>query len=128
MQRALDQDPTVYQYDEIYDDMSQKKQELEHLKVSPEKKPKYIHNLLKTAEKRKKENERRLERQIQKEREAEGDMFKDKEEFITSSYKQKLEEFKKAEEEEKKMEYLECEFSCWFFSQQPYIHNEKITS
>lgn len=107
MQRALQQDPTVYQYDEVYDEMTLKK-ESEQNKVNVEKKPKYIHNLMKTAEKRKKENERRLERQIQKEREAEGDMFKDKEEFITSSYKQKLEEFKKAEEEEKKMEFIEC--------------------
>lgn len=114
MQRALEQDPTVYQYDEVYDDMTQKKQEMELSKVNPEKKPKYIQNLLKTAEKRKKENERRLERQIQKEREAEGDMYKDKEEFITSSYKQKLEEFKKAEEEEKKMEYIECKFHIKF--------------
>ena len=29
MQRALQQDPTVYQYDEIYDEMNQKKQENE---------------------------------------------------------------------------------------------------
>lgn len=114
LQRALDEDPTIFQYDEVYDEMAERKQELEASKVEPEKKPKYIQALLKTADRRKKENERRLERQIQKEREAEGDMYKDKEEFITSAYKQKLEEFKKAEEEERKMEYIECKFECRF--------------
>lgn len=36
-----------------------------------------------------------------------GDMYKDKESFITSAYKKKLEEMKKLEEEEKREEYLE---------------------
>ena len=69
--------------------------------------PRYIQALLQTAEKRKKENERRIERQVQKEREEEGTEFADKESFVTASYRQKLEEFKKQEEEEKRMERLE---------------------
>lgn len=36
-----------------------------------------------------------------------GDMYKDKESFVTSAYKKKLEEMKKLEEEEKREEYLE---------------------
>lgn len=36
-----------------------------------------------------------------------GDKFKDKESFVTSAYKKKLEEMKKLEEEEKREEYLE---------------------
>ena len=48
--------------------------------------PKYINNLLKFAEARKKEDERRIERQVQKEREAEGDEFADKDAFVTSAY------------------------------------------
>lgn len=36
-----------------------------------------------------------------------GDMYKDKESFVTSAYKKKLEELKKLEEEEKREEYLE---------------------
>jgi coiled-coil domain-containing protein 55 len=63
--------------------------------------PKYIENLLKTAEKRKMENERRVERQVQKEREEEGLEFKDKEEFVTSAYRAKLEEFRLQEERER---------------------------
>lgn len=37
-----------------------------------DKKPKYITKLLAAADRRKRENERRIERQVQKEREAEG--------------------------------------------------------
>lgn len=106
MNRALEQDPTVYQYDEVYETI--KKKETEVNKPKAERKVKYMDALLKTADRRKKETERRTERLVQKEREAEGEMFKDKEEFITSSYRQKLEEMKKAEEEENKMEYIEC--------------------
>ena len=41
---------------------------------------------MKSAAMRKREQERRLERKIQKEREAEGDEYEDKEAFVTSSY------------------------------------------
>ena len=104
-ERALEEDPTIYQYDEIYStlhvDPKVKKEE------KKKEKPKYITNLLKTAERRKKENELRIERSVQKEREAEGEMFKDKEKFVTASYKAKLQEMKTLEEEEKEMDRLE---------------------
>lgn len=69
--------------------------------------PKYISNLLKTAEARKIEQERRTERKVQKEREAEGDMFSDKEAFVTPTYRAKLAELKKLEEEERLRELRE---------------------
>jgi coiled-coil domain-containing protein 55 len=106
IQRALEQDSTVFQYDEVYDQIEQKKQESSQAKVQ-EKKPKYIQQLLHTAERRKIENERRIERQVQKEREAEGEEFKDKETFVTSAYKKKLEEFAKMDEEQKRQDMLE---------------------
>lgn len=105
--KAMAEDPTVYQYDELYEDMDSKRKESKVAKSKEERKPKYIEKLLETAEKRKKEQERRIERQVQKEREAEGEMYKDKEAFVTSAYRAKLEEMKKAEEEEKREEYLE---------------------
>lgn len=106
--RALEEDPTIFQYDELYDDMENKRKEAKiTTKTAEEKKPKYIKTLLETAEKRKREYERRIERQVQKERDAEGEMYKDKESFVTSAYKQKLEEMQQAEEEEKRAEYLE---------------------
>lgn len=107
MQKALQEDPTIYQYDEVYDNMERTKTQLREAKHE-KKRPKYIENLLKAAERRKKEQEYRIERMVQKEREAEGSMFADKESFVTSAYRAKLEEFKKMEEEESRMDNLEA--------------------
>ena len=107
MQKALQEDPTIYQYDEVYDNMERTKTQLREAK-NEKKRPKYIENLLKAAERRKKEQEYRIERMVQKEREAEGSMFADKESFVTSAYRAKLEEFKKMEEEESRMDNLEA--------------------
>ncbi|XP_076767164.1 uncharacterized protein LOC143433616 [Xylocopa sonorina] len=107
MQKALKEDPTIFQYDEVYDDMEKTKEQSKA--VSDEKKkPRYIQNLLKAAERRKKEQEYRIERMVQKEREAEGEMFADKESFVTSAYRAKLEEFKRMEEEESEMDRIEA--------------------
>ena len=40
--------------------------------------------------------------QVQKEREAEGEEFADKESFVTSAYRKKMEEMAKEEEEEER--------------------------
>ncbi|EZA54201.1 Coiled-coil domain-containing protein [Ooceraea biroi] len=107
IQKALNEDPTIYQYDEVYDDMECTKSKSE-INKQKEKKPRYIQNLLKTAERRKKEQEHRIERMVLKEREAEGDMYADKESFVTATYRTKLEEFKKMEEEDARMSRLEA--------------------
>jgi len=107
IKKALDEDPTIYQYDEVYDDLERKDQS-DSASKQKEKKSKYIQKLLKTAERRKKEQEHMIERMVQKEREAEGEMYADKESFVTSAYRAKLEEFKKMEEEEAKMDRLEA--------------------
>nr|CAG4648870.1 EOG090X0D2W [Polyphemus pediculus] len=104
--KALTEDPTVFQYDELYDEMQQKKEEKKP--VQTEKKPKYIKQLLRSAEQRKIETEQRTERKVQKERENEGDMFNDKESFITPAYKAKLAELKKVEEEERLKDHMEA--------------------
>lgn len=107
IQKALHEDPTIYQYDEVYDTMEHTKNKMDANRHK-DKKPRYIENLLKTAERRKKEQEYRIERMVQKEREAEGEMYADKESFVTSAYRAKLEEFKQIEEEEKEMSRLEA--------------------
>ena len=66
-----------------------------------------MNQLIKSAEQRKIESERRTERKVQKERETEGDMYQDKEAFVTSAYKAKLAELKKLEEEERIAEQRE---------------------
>lgn len=107
IQKALNEDPTIYQYDEVYDTMEHSKSKVD-INKHKDKKPRYIENLLKTAERRKKEQEHRIERMVQKEREAEGDMYADKGSFVTSAYRAKLEEFKKMKEEEDEMSRLEA--------------------
>lgn len=50
---------------------------------------------------------------IQREREAEGDEFADKEQFVTQAYKDQMAEVRKAEEEEKKREG-KSRYHVWF--------------
>ena len=50
-------------------------------------KPKYMDRLLATAKEREQEFERRQERAAQREREKEGDMYADKEKFVTSAFR-----------------------------------------
>ena len=64
MAKALEDDPTVFQYDEVYDDMERKKEVEKESKKDVDRKPKYVHNLLKAADERQKEFERRIERQV----------------------------------------------------------------
>lgn len=78
--------------------------------------PKYIHNILKHAEKRKLEGERRKERQVQIEREKEGEEFADKESFVTASYLKKMEELKQAEEKARIEELQEGLYDYHVFS------------
>ncbi|NXT36739.1 NSRP1 protein, partial [Pelecanoides urinatrix] len=110
IQKALEEDATVYEYDSIYDEMQQKKKESNARVLSgkDDKKPRYIQNILKAAEIRKKEQEKRMERKIQKEREMEGGEFAHKEAFVTSAYKKKLQERAEEEERERREAALEA--------------------
>ncbi|KAM6110830.1 nuclear speckle splicing regulatory protein 1 isoform 2-T2 [Pterocles gutturalis] len=110
IQKALEEDATVYEYDSIYDEMQQKKKESSARVLSgkDDKKPRYIQNILKAAEIRKKEQEKRMERKIQKEREMEGGEFAHKESFVTSAYKKKLQERAEEEERERREAALEA--------------------
>ncbi|GFQ87308.1 nuclear speckle splicing regulatory protein 1 [Trichonephila clavata] len=100
-QKELCEDPSIYEYDSIYDDMKAK--EVAKIAGPKDNKPtRYINTLLKAADKRKKEYERRVERKVQVEREKEGDKFKDKEAFVTSAYKKKMQEMEEEEERERR--------------------------
>jgi coiled-coil domain-containing protein 55 len=65
--------------------------------------------------------ERRVERQVQKEREEEGAAFADKESFVTSAYRAKLEEFKIQEEIERREEQMEGNYKDNLLLQRTYI-------
>nr|KAG5700393.1 hypothetical protein BaRGS_029645 [Batillaria attramentaria] len=106
--KALQEDPSVYEYDNIYDDIQAKKITTDTKEAHKvDKKPKYITGLLKMAEVRKREEERRIERKVQREREEEGNKFEDKEAFVTSAYKKKMQEQQEAEEKERREAAME---------------------
>ena len=98
---AFKVDSSVYDYDAIYDTFHAQKEKKSNAD-SQESGPKYMGSLLQTAEVRKRDLLRAKEKQLQREREAEGDEFADKEKFVTGAYKQQQEENRKLEEEEQK--------------------------
>jgi len=63
-----------------------------------------MENLLTSAAVRKIDYVRAEEKLIQREREAEGDEFADKDKFVTQAYKDQMEAVRLAEEEEKRKE------------------------
>lgn len=110
MEKAVALDPTIYEYDDIYDDLQAKKAVNDQRIKSTshvDRKPKYIGSLLKAAEQRKKDMERRIEKTVQKEREAEKGLFDDKEAFVTDAYRRKMDEIRQQEERDRKQEQME---------------------
>jgi len=120
-------DETVYDYDGVYDKMQEAKLRQKEAKEADSKQrkvslsfesgcpsrsmhecldsvlqPKYISGLLSTAATRKLDYLRAEEKLMQREREAEGEEFADKEAFVTQAYKDQMAEVRRAEEEEKK--------------------------
>ncbi|KAF2073875.1 hypothetical protein CYY_004835, partial [Polysphondylium violaceum] len=104
---ALLEDPTAFDYDDVYDSMKKEnkaKQQQAFEERSTKKDSRYIGALMDHANKKKKEFDRFKERQIQKERESEGDMYKDKDVVMSASYKRKLEQDKLEREKEEQLE------------------------
>lgn len=100
-EQALTEDPSVFDYDGVYDSMQaaivQPKQQDKIARQS-----KYIATLKDQAERRKREADIAFERKTLKERQQEDHLFEDKEKFVTSAYRRKLEEDKKWQEAEKR--------------------------
>ena len=101
---AQEVDPSVYDYDGVYDSLHAKTK-----KSGGSSGPKYMANLLAAAEVRKRDQLRAKEKMLAKEREAEGDDYADKEKFVTAAYRTQQEEVRRLEEEERKREEEEVE-------------------
>ena len=104
---AEEVDPSIYSYDAVYDSLHAKPDQ--SAAATKSEIPKYMTNLLRSAEIRKRDQLRARDRQLAKEREAEGDEFADKEAFVTSAYKAQQAEMRKVEEEEAQREKQEEE-------------------
>lgn len=98
--KALEVDPSVFDYDGVYDEMKSKTIQPK-AQEREERKPKYIQTLLRKAELRQQEQEIVYERKLAKERSTEDHLYADKEKFVTSAYKKKLAEQAKWMEEER---------------------------
>ncbi|KAL2435235.1 hypothetical protein ABEF95_014760 [Exophiala dermatitidis] len=107
-EKVSEVDPSVYDYDAAYETFHAPK-EKKGSNGTQESGPKYMGALLQSAEVRKRDQLRAREKLLQREREAEGDEFADKEKFVTGAYKKQQEEIKRLEEEEKKREEAEEE-------------------
>ncbi|CAE6420985.1 unnamed protein product [Rhizoctonia solani] len=109
MDAELKVDSTVFQYDEVWDGMKLAEAKSKAQKEdNPEaRKPKYMKNLLDSAATRRLDHLRAEEKLMQREREAEGDEFADKEKFVTQAYKDQMAEVRRAEAEEKAREEAE---------------------
>jgi len=65
MAEAMAEDPTVYEYDEVYDKIEEDRKKTVAAKLGQGKnKPKYITSLKKAAEQRQREYERVIERKV----------------------------------------------------------------
>lgn len=104
--KDLEEDPSAYAYDDVYDDMKHKAV-VPKLQDRQDRKPRYVQHLMKKAEQRQKEHEIVYERKLAKEREKDDHLFSGKEKFITGAYKRKLEEQKKWLAEERLRELRE---------------------
>lgn len=88
---ALADDPTVFDYDGVYDDLQQQRTQPKQSEKL-ERKSRYIEGLLDKAKERQREQDIVYERRLAKERQAEDHLFGDKDAFVTGAYKKKLQE------------------------------------
>ncbi|KAI3521380.1 hypothetical protein L1887_10843 [Cichorium endivia] len=98
--KALEEDPSVFDYDGVYDEMKEKAVRPVALDKQ-ERKPRYNQALIDKAKVREREHEIIYERKLAKERSKEDHLFADKEKFVTGAYKKKLAEQAKWLEEER---------------------------
>ncbi|KAK8948700.1 hypothetical protein KSP39_PZI005142 [Platanthera zijinensis] len=98
--KALEDDPSAFDYDGVYDKM---KMNAARSRVQDQSKrePKYITSIIETAKKREREHEVIYERKLLKERSKDDHEYEDKEKFVTSAYKKQLAERAKWLEEER---------------------------
>ncbi|GAQ90199.1 hypothetical protein KFL_006120030 [Klebsormidium nitens] len=104
---ALKEDPNVFDYDGVYDQMKEA-QARPTEQQQAQRQPRYIEALLKKAKERERTQEMVMERKIQKEQAAEAHLYGDKEKFVTGAYKRKLAEDAKWREEERRREEVEA--------------------
>ncbi|KAJ2906849.1 Nuclear speckle splicing regulatory protein 1-like protein [Zalerion maritima] len=120
LQEAESVDPTIFDYDGVYDTIKQNSKPStssndpnsnnsnENGSGEPEKSSRYLTSLITASSVRTRDRQIAEEKKIARERAAEGDMYADKEKFVTAAYKKQQEENARMEEEEKRREEEEA--------------------
>ncbi|KAJ8127446.1 hypothetical protein O1611_g6191 [Lasiodiplodia mahajangana] len=98
---AEELDPSIYDYDAVYDSLKPEKKATQE---DVERKPKYMKNLIASAAVRKRDALIAEEKKIAREREEEGDEYAGTEKFVTEAYKKQQEENRRIEAEERQRE------------------------
>lgn len=104
---ALQQDPNVFDYDAVYDDMREAR-EKPRMQDAAARESKYIGRLMAKAKEREREQDIIYERKLAKEREKEDHLYGDKEKFVTRAYREKMAEQARFLEEEKMRDAAEA--------------------
>ena len=101
-EKILAEDPSVYEYDSIYDELHKGRAQEEKLKAadSAQRLPKYMLCMQKKAERRKHFLDAAYVKKLQREAEKGRAIYGDKEVFVSESYKRKLMESKLWEDED----------------------------
>ena len=106
-------DPSIYDYDGVYDQMKaderKKISARSGLSNTNHSKPgaRYIGSLKQAAKVREREFDRVYERQLLKEQEQDKDTYGDTERFVTAAYKKQLQESRKWDAEDRRMDEVE---------------------
>ena len=89
---ALAEDASVYDYDGVFDSMQAEKQQQRAAAqpVAAQRKTRYIGAIMETHKEREIENDKVFERKLAREAAEEAHLYGDKEKFLTSSYRRKL--------------------------------------
>ncbi|KAJ1625882.1 coiled-coil domain-containing protein 55-domain containing protein [Pavlovales sp. CCMP2436] len=89
---ALEEDPTAFDYDGVYDAMQTQRSEQSNAAKARDNKPRYIGSIIEAAKQRTVENDRVFERKLLKEQKVDAELYTDKEKFVTGAYRAKLAE------------------------------------
>nr|CDS32817.1 nuclear speckle splicing regulatory protein,coiled coil domain containing protein [Hymenolepis microstoma] len=108
LEKALEEDASIFQYDEVYDKITREKEhKISEMSMPAARKSKYVNKLLEVSAVRKLEKELHNERKAQRELEAEKEKYADKESFVTGAYKAKMAELRELVEKRRQEEAIE---------------------
>lgn len=112
---AVAEDPSVYEYDEVYEKIHADRDEANQRRAlafdssagNLKKESRYIGGLMKNAEIRKVKDDRVFQMKLKKEADKDYAIYGDKEKFVTETYKEQLKEMGRWKEEDKRLAEFE---------------------